>query len=341
MIHNPNPSPDEILQDAVHIIGYEPTRSKPDRQGWVTFWCPFHDDIGRRGHSGRPNFGVNLKNGAWNCFVCGRKGPSLAKLAVALGSNYVPRDIPADLKSYSPDRAHESHVDAVTSALAECRANFLKSPAQVYVSDRGVRPLTAAIYGLGYGMPAPYIDRTTAMSAYASGMVLRNGVWQWAESVVYADPPIGKPTVINCRYLPEKYLIRKRPFKVNANHHTWGNRSKPLGAWRIGQTTQMIVVVEGLFDMLLGAQVVQEKNLSPEVCVVYTNGSSIKGSMLKWFRDNSSKYDFLLIRDPDEAGAFWEKSLKEVLGKKAVSLVPPDDRDPDEAFLAGWWPSAI
>jgi hypothetical protein len=244
MNHNPNLSPDEVLQDAVHIIGYEPTSRQPDRQGWVTFWCPFHDDIDRKGHSGRPNFGVNLKNGAWNCFVCGRKGPSLAKLAVALGSNYVPRDIPADLRSdssfqsktYSPDRTYESHVDAVTSALAECRANFLKSPARVYASDRGVRPLTAAIYSLGYGVPAPYIDRTTAMSAY---------------------------------------------------------------------------------------------------------GSSIKGSMLKWFRDNSPKYDFLLIRDPDEAGAFWEKSLKEILGRKAVSLVPPDNKDPDEALLSGWWPSAI
>jgi hypothetical protein len=42
-----------------------------------------------------------------------------------------------------------------------------------------------------------------------------------------------------------------------------------------------------------------------------------------------------------EADAFWEKSLKECLGRKAVSLVPPDNKDPDEAFLSGWWPSAI
>ena len=179
------------------------------------------------------------------------------------------------------------------------------------------------------------------MSAYASGMVLPSGIWQWAESVVYADPPNGKPTVINCRYLPEKYLMNDRPFAVQANHHTWGNRCAPLGSWRIEPTTKMIIVVEGLFDMLVGAQTVQEKGLNHEICVVYTNGSSVKGEMLRWFKGNSKKYDFLLIRDPDDAGKFWEESLKEALGKKTVCLVPPDNMDPDEAFLADWWPSAI
>ena len=101
------------------------------------------------------------------------------------------------------------------------------------------------------------------------------------------------------------------------------------------------MVVEGLFDMLVGAQTVQERNLDHEICAVYTNGSSVKGAMLKWFSEHAQGYDFLLIRDPDDAGTFWEKSLKEVLGRKTVCLTPPDNLDPDEAFLSGWWPSSI
>jgi Toprim-like len=334
-------SPSETLEEAIRVIGYKPVSNKPTQKGWITFWCPFHDDIGRKGHSGRPNFGLNVESGGWTCFVCGRSGGSLAKLAKELGKEYVPRAIPDALKYYAP--AHKSHVNSVSEALDECRANFMHSPARVYVRDRGVRPLIAATYGLGYGIPNPAVDHDTYQAALQSGLVMKkSGTWLWAESMVYSDPPTGTPTVINCRYLPDRYLERSRPFQVEQNHRTWGNRTVPLGSWRIGPATQTILVVEGLFDMLVTAQIIQDKKLQREVCAVYTNGAMVAGSMLKWFKEHSREYDFVLIRDPDEAGLSWESHLKDALADgKPITLTPPDHLDPDEAFLSGWWPSGI
>ena len=341
MAQQNNLSPDQILQEAIRIIGYKPVGDHADRNGWVTFWCPFHDDIGQKGHSGRPNFRLNVRVGNWTCFVCGAKGGSIVRLAKELGVDYLPRPIPDGLQTYHLNPVHESPVDTITQALEECRANYLHSPAKIYVRDRGVKPLTAAIYGLGYGVPTPYVNKDTAMSAIASGLVRRSGIWLWAESMVYADPPIGHPTVVNCRYLPDKYLERERPFVIEKNHRTWGNRTVPLGSWRIQPSTRTIVVVEGLFDMLVGAQVIQDRGLDKEICAVYTNGSNIAATMLKWFKNNSRKYDFVLIRDPDAAGEFWEASLTKSLDGQPIMLTPPDQLDPDEAFLSGWWPSGL
>lgn len=104
----------------------------------------------------------------------------------------------------------------------------------------------------------------------------------------------------------------------------------------------MIIVVEGLFDMLVTAQTIQDKKLEKEVCAVYTNGSNVASLMLKWFKNHSRQYDFVLIRDPDDAGLFWESHLKDALADgKPIMLTPPDHLDPDEAFLSGWWPSGI
>ena len=78
-------SPSETLEEAIRVIGYKPVTNKPTQKGWITFWCPFHDDIGRKGHSGRPNFGLNVESGGWTCFVCGRSGGSLAKIGKRAG----------------------------------------------------------------------------------------------------------------------------------------------------------------------------------------------------------------------------------------------------------------
>jgi len=100
--------------------------------------------------------------------------------------------------------------------------------------------------------------------------------------------------------------------------------------------------VEGLFDMLVTAQIIQDKKLQREVCAVYTNGAMVAGPMLKWFKEHAQQYDFVLIRDPDEAGRSWENHLKDALADgKPITLTPPDHLDPDEAFLSGWWPSGI
>lgn len=334
-------SPSEILAEAIELIGYEPVSQRPDRSGWVTFWCPFHDDISRKGHSGRPNFRLHTETGGFTCFVCGRKGGSLKMLAKELGKDYVPR-VPDEKQQHFHYPCHETYVGLLAEAVDECRANYLHSQAKVYVRDRGIKPLISFIYGLGYGLQNPMVSHPTYQAALDSGLAWKSGVWQWAESIVYADPPNGNATVINCRYLPDQYLNQPRPFKISQNHHTWGNRLVPLGSWRITPSTTMIIIVEGFFDMLVTAQMLQDKGLNKSICAVYTNGSNVAAPMLKWFNNNAKRYDFLLIRDPDDAGLFWEKNLKEALADgKPITLVPPDHKDPDDAFLNGWWPSGI
>lgn len=194
------------------------------------------------------------------------------------------------------------------------------------------------------------------MSASESKLVLRSGVWLWAGSVVYADP-INQPTVINVRYIPDDRLPGgTRPFPIEENHHTWGVRQTPLGSWRITSSTRVLIVVEGLFDMLIGAQIVGERNLHPEVVTVYTNGASPVYRMLDWFTIHATRFDFVLIPDPDKAGlGVWDEAKKKNVpgwlqhvssaiekgGGRHCVIQTPDRLDPDEAFLSGWWPSTI
>jgi hypothetical protein len=87
------------------------------------------------------------------------------------------------------------------------------------------------------------------------------------------NPPI-RPTVINARYIPEDQLPPgTRNFTPPKNHKTWGNRVQPLGAWRIRPTTQKVIVLEGLFDLLITAQKIHELGLDESVEAVYTNGA--------------------------------------------------------------------
>lgn len=44
--------------------------SKTALDGWIKVKCIFHDDA-------TPSLGVNLSNGAFNCFACGAKGDQL------------------------------------------------------------------------------------------------------------------------------------------------------------------------------------------------------------------------------------------------------------------------
>jgi hypothetical protein len=147
--------------------------------------------------------------------------------------------------------------------------------------------------------------------------------------------------VINVRYLAESKLQPgTRPFVPEKNHRTWGNRVRPLGAWRIGPATKKLVVVEGLFDMLVMAQALKQRGLEREVTAVYTNGSCPSARMLAWFSQNN-QYEYLLVRDPDEAGAQWTAHIaKAVLhgGGKVAYTTPPNTLDPDKAILSCWWP---
>jgi hypothetical protein len=103
-----------------------------------------------------------------------------------------------------------------------------------------------------------------------------------------------------------------------------------------------VLIVEGLFDMLIGAQFLEQHRLYPEVVCVYTNGASPSSEIIDWFGDHDLEY--FLVRDMDKAGADWTTMITKVLkenNRTYTLLFPPDDMDPDEAFLSGWWPPCI
>jgi hypothetical protein len=115
-----------------------------------------------------------------------------------------------------------------------------------------------------------------------------------------------------------------------------------LGAWRITDRTRAVLIVEGLFDMLIGAQYLEQRRLYPEIVCVYTNGASPSSEIIDWFGDHD--FEYFLVRDMDRAGADWTEMITAILKKKDRAytvLFPPEDKDPDEAFLSGWWPPII
>ncbi|MBT7071347.1 MAG: hypothetical protein HN975_10725 [Anaerolineae bacterium] len=328
---------DDILQLTEELLGAH--IGEISHRGWATFWCPFHDDKKQAGTTGLPNFGVNVDEGNWNCFRCGKKGGSIRSLYKDLGEDFSPRG--ADYSPVVPRkpraRKYESEVDRLDEAIADTRNKVISSPAMHYLHSRGITPYTALLYGLGYGRKYHQVSNSVEEAAIHSALLhKRYHNWFWAGSVVYADPPI-QPTVLNVRYLPEETLPPKtRPFKIRKNHRTWGDRLVPLGSWRIKPDTKTIIVVEGLFDMLAGAQTTA--SLYPQVVVVYTNGSNPSFHITKWFEEHP-QYHYLLIPDPDKAGTAWLEQVSRAIyaggGSWQSFPVPRNFDDPDEAFLAG------
>ena len=332
-------SSQDILVDVRKILGQE---IRITRRGWAVYWCPKHPDEAQKGSTGEPNFGVDLSTGRYNCFRCGFKGGSLKSLARALGATYVPKNMKPVKRRPRRELNHGYDLSQVQEAIADSQSRLLRSPAMSYLRQRGVTPYTAMVYGLGYGVGAPYISHDTAQAGYKLGLITREGTWLWQEGVLYADP-VSNPKVLNVRYLPNQYLGEARQFQLGKHpHRTWGERTTPLGAWRITPRTHGVVVVEGLFDMLVGAQCLDERHLYPEYACVYTNGASPSFEILEWFAGHN--YDYYLIRDMDKAGADWVEMITTPLRERKrrfVVLDPPDTLDPDEAFLRGWWPPII
>ena len=228
-------------------------------------------------------------------------------------------------------------------AMSEARSVVQRSPAWAYLAERGVLPYTALVYGLGYGIPKPCVHNDIFEAAKQSMMVRHDGTWLWAGGVVYADPP-SQPSVMNVRYIPEEQLPKDtRKFQPEKNHKTWGNRIQPLGSWRITCTTQTLVVLEGLFDLLITAQKIHLLGRETDTVAVYTNGASPAAKVLNWF-NRHSEFEYVLLRDPDKAGQEWATTVSASIrhgGGKVRTLRPPDQLDPDEAILSGWWPSGI
>jgi DNA primase len=303
---------------------------------WAIFWCPFHGDENRAGQGGHPNFGVHLVEGYWKCLRCGASGGSINALRQKLG-----RDWAAPVSEQLPTRPAKppSRMEMLDEAMSEARSRIQRSPAWPYLKQRGVQAYTALVYGLGYGIPVPKVRHETIEAARQSMLIRRDGTWLWSGGVVYADPPTH-PTVVNVRYLPAEQLPDgNRTFKPLKNHKTWGNRVQPLGCWRTKPTTRTIIVLEGLFDMLITAQKIHQLGRDADTVAVYTNGASPAAKILRWFTEHN-EYEYVLLRDPDEAGREWSTKIQAAIrkgGANVHALKPPDSLDPDEAILQGWW----
>jgi len=316
----------DILTAARDILG---PLAHLDHRGWATWWCPFHDDIARRGQRKKPNFGVNIQSGQWKCLRCGASGGSINSLRRALGIvEWRPAPTPTPLPTRPPTRLGE-----LDEAIIASRNALRQSCAWPYLAGRGIRPYTTLTYGLGYGLPTPHVHKETIQAAMASRMMSRDGYWLWARGVVYADPPT-RPETIQVRHLRQG---------VEKKYQTWGRLDHPLGAWRIGPATRAIVVVEGMFDMLAFAQALHERGGQNEVVAVYTAGAATSAATLDWFTRHG-QYEYLLAPDADKAGGDWTVHLAAAIRKGGGALhvaETPGGLDPDQAILQGWWPAGL
>ena len=318
----------DILGDVIEMLG--PPVKVDHRRGWATWWCPFHPDAEKAGSSKKPNFGVHIEDGYWKCMRCGASGGSLKSLSYKLGADWRP-----DPGAYATQVVQDKDptVPYLSEAMSAARGALMRSTAWEYLSgERGVQPNTSLIYGLGYGLPRPKVRKKTFKMAQESSLATDNGWWLWAEGIVYAEPPT-RPVTIQVRHLRDK-----APMK----YQTWGRLLQPMGAWRCKPHTKMVVVVEGMMDMLIMAQALQHRRMD-DVRVVYTAGATPAYTMLAWFTEHP-EYEYLLIPDPDDAGFDWIEPVSEAIRKgegKYEVRFPPDDLDPDEAVLSGWWPAEL
>ncbi|MBN1666418.1 MAG: hypothetical protein JW862_05000 [Anaerolineales bacterium] len=321
------PSSINILSEAIQILG--PPVKIEEHRGWAIWWCPFHQDAARSGKSKRPNFGVNFtpEGGYWKCLRCGAHGPNLKKLRQQLGV-YQPPAVVTEVVQAQPQ------VAQLDEALIEARAALRQSKAWTYLTaERKVLPQTILMYGLGYGLSRPQVHLETLKAAQYSRLVSRKGWWLWAQGVVYAEP-LSSPSAIQ---------VRHRREGARNKYQTWGRQLVPYGSWRIADQTDTLVSVEGMLDMLIFAQALEERSISPAALPLYTGGSSPSHQILAWYQENASRYRHILVPDPDEAGWSWMDAISAALtqgGDQDYEIYfPPENLDPDEAILKGWWPA--
>lgn len=325
----------DILYEAERLLG--PAVKVYWHRNWATFWCPFHPDREGSGHrSGRPrpNFGVNILDGHWKCLRCGASGGSLAALERALGRGEIRRPAPPPKSSKRFHEESASPIPTLAPAVAAGRYALwhfdAAEHARKYLEQRGVSRTTAVEYGLGFGLAKPPVDGEVTKAAKAANLAVegkRGTWWLWSGGIVYADPP-DRPQVIQVRHL--------RP-KATKKYQMWGTgRNKPLGAWRITANTEVLLVVEGLFDMLVFAEHLRRRRLFGQVIPVSLGGATPPAAVLDWLAEWPRGLVF--VPDPDDAGLEAVERIREVRDGDDLVAIPPDGLDPDEAVLAGWWP---
>ena len=245
------PSSIDILSEAIQILG--PPVKIEEHRGWAIWWCPFHQDAARSGKSKRANFGINFATdgGYWKCLRCGAHGPNLKKLRQQLGV-YQPPPVVTEVVQAQPQ------VSQLDEALVEARSALRQSKAWDYlITERQVLPQIILMYGLGYGLSRPQVHLETLKAAQYSKLVSRKGWWLWAQGVVYAEP-LSSPSAIQ---------VRHRREDARNKYQTWGRQLIPYGSWRIADQTETLVSVEGMLDMLIFAQALEERARSPATLV--------------------------------------------------------------------------
>lgn len=301
-----------ILGLAEALLG-PAVRVYPGR-GWAVFWCPLHGDARRQGRRGRPNLGVSLADGHWKCLRCGAAGPSLAALARAMGKELredrpAIREHPAPPPSPPPVARLDEALGVARWALWNAES---AAKARAYLVRRGISPAIVQAYGLGYGPAVPRVSAATARAAREAGLLRPDGTWAWAGSLVFPDPPVG----------PRAIQIRRLHPNGSPKYQTWGRLERPYGAWRVRQETRLLVVVEGVFDALAMAMALEAEGLFPEAVPVATWGASPSRAVLEWLR--AWPREVWAIPDPDEAGDAWARRIREMCGRRARVIRPPE-----------------
>ena len=62
--------------------------------------------------------------------------------------------------------------------------------------------------------------------------------------------------------------------------------------------------------MLITAQKIHQLGRDADTVAVYTNGASPAAKMHRWFGEHN-EFEYVLLRDPDEAGTEWTQSVSE------------------------------
>lgn len=260
---------------------------------WIVFKCPFHDDE-------HPSFGINVNNGAYNCFACESKG-NFSNFVKYFGADItalpfldVPRDssykearekaIASLKKSIKKDNDfYKGKFVTLYEALKKNNNNKYALKILRYVTNRNVSLNTVRKLEMGYIKYGIYKNRVVIpVKDYRNNNIL------WYEG-----------RTINNDYSVPKYW---RP-----------NNSEPgatlYNYYNIIQNSYTIVV-EGIFDAIK----LYDCKLSG-VCIFSSNVSDKQYALLSSF--NKVVFAF----DGDEAGRqAYKKVLKQILLYKDVGM---------------------
>ncbi|MEW5984902.1 MAG: DNA primase [Acidobacteriota bacterium] len=305
--------------------------------------CPFHAEK-------TPSFHVNREKGFFHCFGCGVGGDAITfvemheKLgftdAVRLLARKFGLEIPAlaDGETEADARERETLLKIHEAAAAWFQTQLASAEggrARQQLAERGIRPETVEMLGLGYAPPArDSLKRWLLDRGFTLPMVVRAGVVAERDNGQTADRfrnrlivPIARDAgsiiafagrAMDPGQVP-KYLNSPETPIYSKSRTLYGlNHTKPFL-----RRTGFVVLVEGYFDF---AQVLQECRLP----VVATCGTALTPSQAYLLRRFVSKV--VLSFDPDAAGQGAAARSCDLLVSEGFQVnvaVLPGGEDPD------------